>query len=301
MRRRFKAVSLLLALGIVLGAPPVFGQAADDAARNLAVSVEGGLVSVDIGRVPIADVLRAIAGQAGVELIVRGDPGTAMAQSFSGLTLEKSIGRLLQNRKGVGMTIVYEPAAAGQSRGIPIRVVVFATSRPADARASLTASGGETIASTPATLADRATLRAEIRLLARQGDAAAAIRLAQILAESDDTAVRRQAAEALGRFANSEAARGALIDALWDPDWKARMASFNALARVGGDGIAPAFRRVLANADDPRSRRMAALLLARYPGQETRNALEVARLDPETSVSDAAEHAIGLWRQQFGQ
>ena len=133
------------------------------------------------------------------------------------------------------------------------------------------------------------------------GDAAAAIRLAQILAQSGDAAVRRQAAEALGRFANSEAARGALIDALWDPDWRARMTSFNALARVGGDGIAPAFRRVLANADDPRSRRMAALLLARYPGQETRNALEVARLDPETSVSDAAEHAIGLWRQQFGQ
>lgn len=301
MRRRFKAVSLLLALGIALGAPPVFGQAADDAARDLAVSVEGGLVSVDIGRVPIADVLRSIAGQAGIEIIVRGDLGTAMAQKFSGLTLEKSIGRLLQSRKGVGVTIVYEPAAAGQSRGIPIRVVVFATSRSVDVRASLPELVGETVASTPATLADRETLRAEIRVLARQGDAAAAIRLAQILAQSDDAAVRQQAAEALGKFPNNEAARGALIDALWDPDWRARMTSFNALARVGGDGIAPAFRRVLANADDPRSRRMAALLLARYPGQETRNALEVARLDPETSVSDAAEHAIGLWRQQFGQ
>lgn len=301
MRRRFKAVSLLVVLGIVLGAPPVSAQAADDAARNLAVSVDNGLVSVDIGRVPIADVLRSIAEQAGIEIIVRGDPGTATAQRFSGLTLEKSIGRLLQNRKGVGMTIVYEPAAAGQSRGIPIRVVVFATSRPTDARASLTASGGETVASTPATLADRATLRAEIRVLARQGDAAAAQRLAQILAQSDDAAVRRQAAEALGKFPNSEAARSALIDALWDPNWRARMASFNALARVGGDGIAPAFRQVLATADDPRSRRMAALLLARYPGQKTRAALEMARLDLESSVSDAAEHAIGQWRQNFGQ
>ena len=172
---------------------------------------------------------------------------------------------------------------------------------PTDARASLTALGGATVASTPATLADRATLRAEIRVLARQGDAVAAQRIAQILAQSDDAAVRRQAAEALGKFPNSEAARSALIDALWDPDWRARMTSFNALARVGGDGIAPAFRRVLADSDDPRSRRMAALLLARYPGQETRNALEVARLDPESSVSDAAEHAIGLWRQKFGQ
>ncbi len=42
MRRIFKAASLLVALGIALGAPPVSAQAADDAARDLAVSVENG-------------------------------------------------------------------------------------------------------------------------------------------------------------------------------------------------------------------------------------------------------------------
>ena len=316
VRRVLFVCSAALTMGLLLSPTATYAQSAaqstvqEIAARDIVFDAESGLLSVDVGAVPVADVLRSIAEQASAKLTIHGNLGTTVAQRFKGIPLERGIRRLVAGEMSFGMVIEYEPASSNSGARVPVTIVVYASvgSSIADAPPSRSAGDGDIAAAIPQfpgqPVYDRnAHLEriVEVRDLARSGGRAAAERLASILSESDDPTVRRNAAVALGKFGDNAAARAALIDALSDDYRLSQMAAFKSLAKVGGDGATTAFVRVLSEADDPLSRRAAALALGEVPDQVARKALERATSDAHPTVVEAAEHALAQWQQQFGQ
>ncbi len=316
MRLIFSIASTLVLLSVWAHMTLASRQAAaqdtghEIAAGDIVFDGESGLLSVDIGAVPLADVLRSIVEQTDAKLIIRDDVGTTVAQRFRGIPLERGIRRLAAGEMRFGMVIEYEPSASDSGARVPAKIVVFAASGSpaAGARPGRSAGGGKVKAAVPLSPAlqgsDRQTQLerlVEVRDLAQSGNPAAAERLAWILSQSEDPKVRRNAAQALGKFGNNAAARTVLIDALSDENLLARMAAFKSLTRVGGDGATRAFVQVLSEADDPLSRRAAVFALGELPDQNARKALENARSDRNSAVGEAAERALAQWDQQFGQ
>lgn len=306
MRPIITIASTLVLLSVWAHMPLASRQAAaqqsaghEIAAGDIVFDGESGLLSVDIGAVPLADVLRSIAEQTDAKLIIRGDLGTTVAQRFRGIPLERGIRRLAAGEMRFGMVIEYEPAASNSGARVPVTIVVYASAGSSIAEAPPSRSAGD--GDIGYDRAARLERLAEVRDLARSGNPAAAESLARILSQSEDPKVRRNAAQALGKFGDNVAARTALIDALWDEDLRARVTAFRSLAQVGGDGAAQALGRVLSQADDPLSRRAAAVALGRLRDQDARTALERARSDVNPAVVEDVEQALAQWQQQFGQ
>ncbi len=307
---RFSIASTLVLLIVWAHMPLVSGQAAaqstvqEIAAWNVVFDTESGLLSVDVGAVPVADVLQSIAEQAGAKLTINGDPGTTVAQRFEEIPLERGIWRLVASETYFDMVIEYAPAASNSGARVPVTIMVDASVGSPIASAG----DGEIEAAIPQSPGqpgyDREAQRerlAEIRDLARSGDPAAAQRIAAILSESDDPKVRRNAAKALGKFGDNDTARTTLIDALSDDDPKVRRTAAKTLHKSGGNAATTAFVRVLSEAGDPLSRRAAASALGKVRDGVALEALERATFDVDPTVVEAAERALARWQRKFGQ
>lgn len=316
MRRKFSIGSALLLLSVWAHLPFASGQAAaqsteqEIATREIVFDAESGLLSINVGAVPIADVFRSIAEQAGAKITIYGDLGTTFPHRFERIPLERGIRRLVAGETGFGFVIGYEPAALNSRARIPATIIVFPRAGNSIVEITPNQSVGsgedEVDASQNPRQAryDRDVLSerlAEIRDLLRSRDRDAAESLVAILAESDDPVVRRNAANALGKFGDSDTAQAALIDGLSDRDLLTRLAAFKSLAKVGGDDATMAFVRVLSEADDLQSRRAAALALGEISDHVARQALERAELDVHPTVVKAAKYALGQWQEQFGR
>ena len=59
--------------------------------QRLEVRVEKGRLSVDVGAVPLVDVLKAIAEQTGADLLVHGNPGLVRPKAFTDEPLPQGI------------------------------------------------------------------------------------------------------------------------------------------------------------------------------------------------------------------
>ena len=131
MRRKFSIASTLLLLSVWAHMPLVSGQAAaqstvqEIAARDILFDAESGLLSVDIGVIPVADVLQSIAEQAGAKLTIHGDMGTTVAQRFKGIPLERGIRRLVAGENRFGMVIEYGPAVSNSGAMVPVTIVIY--------------------------------------------------------------------------------------------------------------------------------------------------------------------------------
>ncbi len=95
-----RRMSLRSRLVTIVAALCLWSQAAGAAEGGpprgpLDVRVDGDRLSVDLGAVPLADVLRAIAEQAGAELVIRGDLGELAPQAFAGKPLAEGIRQLV--------------------------------------------------------------------------------------------------------------------------------------------------------------------------------------------------------------
>jgi hypothetical protein len=260
------------------------GPAAAEPAETFSVTFGAdGRLSLDVGTVPLRDVLEAIAAQTGAELTVHGDLGTTSPQRFRQARLEDGLERL-GGVRGLAVVVVYGPPAADGR--VVVREILVAASDGSRGPATTIGAG-----SAPA---DGGRLL-EVSRLARRRDAEG---LGRLLLEDPSPEIRRQAAAALGRVGT--AGRSPLLAALGDPDVRVRVKVVEGLGRVGGEDAVAALRGVLAGAGDSTTRTVAVWALARFPGAGAAAALDAARLDADQQVSQAAEQALRSWSQRFG-
>ena len=107
---------------------------------SLDVRIDGDRLSVDLGAVPLAEVLRVIAAQTGAELVVRGDLGELAPQAFTGEPLAEGIRRLIGSN---GLVMTFEPVRrpGGAPRLTSLTVSGVGTPPPAGEDAGTGAAG----------------------------------------------------------------------------------------------------------------------------------------------------------------
>ena len=281
MSRRLRAV--LLVVGTAIGPWWQGVAAADDggSGRPFDVRVEDGRLSVEVGAVPLTDVLRAIAERAGVDLMVRGELGDVRPQKFTGAPLADGIRRLVEPH---GLAMTFEPARGPDGAPRLTSLTVDASVAPSDEAMAGSAGrvGPPTGAERPPTL----------REFARGGDDAVVAALGQALMRDPDALAQGATGAAIGGFEGPED-DSALRAALATDDPLARM---EALRTIGAGGNADAAVGPLVEAligdEDPEVRRTAVEALADLGSDEALLALEGALDDPDGTVR-AAARALG--------
>ena len=279
MRRWPGAVRTLAPIGVAVmlaaagvGAPvPRGAQAVGEPPESSAVSssplvtVEDRVVSVEASDAEMADVLSALARQAGFQLTITGQLGRVSA-SFTRASVEEALRRLVQNHE---LMLVYgAPAGDGPSR--LLRVDVFAS--PATQRPSAAVTG-----------IDRAATLAEIsQLVAAPDRQHAAQRLAELLGTPDAT-VRARSAWALGRVGGPQAAP-ALAAATKDQATEVRVQAVYALGKVEAAQAIPTLGDLLLRDPAVIVRRAAARTLGTLPDAAAISALSAAREDGDGLV-----------------
>jgi hypothetical protein len=259
------------------GEPPEEGAAAP-----VAVHVEGGLVSVDVRDEPLADVLRAIAQQAGVELEVHSGGDDRVTDSFDDVRVGESIQRLA---RGHDVILVFGAASDGTARQRLVAAHVYEASAPA---------------TVPADPKQRAAHLREVRQLirqARQKQPGAVNSLIALLSSDPDPTIRRTAASALGSIGGPEAV-AALTTALNDQEASVRVSALTALGRRREESAVPSLAQVAARDSEASVRRAAVWALSSLRSDEARRAIEGAASDPDSSVRRAAQGASRIWQQR---
>ena len=109
--------------------PPVRKQRADDLGHHLALGGRdqdsGGKHRVDEHR-RIADQHPARSAEARRPPVVATDPGTTVAQRFTGIPLERGILRLVASETNFSLVIEYEPAASDSGAAVPYTITFSA-------------------------------------------------------------------------------------------------------------------------------------------------------------------------------
>ena len=111
--RHARLAVILTAVG--LGCVAAVSVAAEEASGPaMRVTVDGGLLSVQLDEAPLEAVLEAIAAQTEVVITLRGDLGAVRPQAFSDLPLGEGIRRLVDEHASL---MFYERPAARGARG----------------------------------------------------------------------------------------------------------------------------------------------------------------------------------------
>ena len=132
------------------GAARPAGEA--DAAADTGVRIERGRITVDVGEVPVARVLAAVARDLRADVLVRGDLGLTKAQTFSDVPLLDGLERLVQPNH---LVVEFAPPRGDVSPRI-VRIRVFglgAATDPSLEPEMLTAAGGGAAVARPASRA----------------------------------------------------------------------------------------------------------------------------------------------------
>ena len=261
------------------------GAAAESAHQQmLEVRLAKDRLSVDVGAVPLVDVLDAIAEQAGAELVVRGNLGSVGPQAFTDRPLAEGIRQLVEPNS---LAMTFAPAQ-GPDAGPRLASLTVHASTPR----SLGKTGAEPVQrSSPI---DPQKLRGDlpsVREFARGGDEGLVAALSRTLVRDPD-ALRQGAAgrgsQLFERPDGIDASRAALASR--DPADR-----IEALLVIGEDGdsraIGPLFE-VLVGDQDATVRRTAVQILARLDSEDALAALGGALSDPDPSVRAAATQAL---------
>jgi hypothetical protein len=260
-------------------APPV--QAAP--ASAIQVTIQQGLLTVDVQDVPLTDLLRIIGERAGFGVTIHGTVKAPVTDSFTDLPLGEGIRRVVG---GNGLVLIYAPSQGGGSAGVPTEVWVYAMGpRPR-----------EQVAQALAHPDSSARLEAVQSLLGRR-DEDAGVALAQILTQAPDPMVRAQAATALGTLGGAQAA-DALVASLDDQDPSVRIEATRAITALKGDEAAHPLAGVLLGDQDPKVRLEAARALATFKSDEAHGVLKAADGDPDGDVRRVVALALARWESE---
>ena len=294
--RRFCRTILLAGILLIVPATAMSAQsggalaAAETQRTSIHVTIEQGLLTVDLRDALLAEVLQAIAEKASFRLTLRGDLSTPVTRSFTGVPLTKGIERLVGDNS---LVMTHAPANEASLllqvwvRAPGKRVVMFEPNPPPDPAVYQNGDRPE-----------RTAQRRAARQLAGRGDGAAADELVSLLAQDSDPVVRTIAAGGLGNI-GGERAIGALKAALVDEDGSVRKRAIFELGRIGKDEVAEALAEVLGADPDADIRQFAARALARLNSIAARFALEAALADSENIVREAAGAALAKWQSSF--
>lgn len=258
------------------------GSAAAESAHEqmLEVRLAKDRLSVDVGAVPLVDVLNAIAEQAGAELLVRGNLGSVGPQAFTDKPLAEGIRQLVEPNS---LAMTFAPAQ-GPDAGPRLASLTVHASTPR--------SLGKTVQqSSPI---DPHKLRGDlpsVREFARGGDEGLVAALSRTLVRDPDALRQGAAGRGLQPFERPDG-----IDA-----FRATLASrdpadrIEALLVIGKDGDSRAVGplvEVLVGDQDATVRRTAVQILARLDSEDALAALGGALSDPDPSVRAAATQAL---------
>ena len=237
------ALALALAGPLAAEPPGAAAPAADPPAKRLSVSVEDGLLSVDVGEVELVDVLRAISEQTGIRLHVRGATGPVQPQAFEGLPLPQALWRLV-GRSGTLMILRPDPDHAGV--GTPQTVRIYASDHGGSATQTV-AFVPPPEAKPPAPRTDPGERLAEVRELASEEE------LIAVLRDEPEASVRRAAVGALAEFGSGAALEGIIL-ALKDSDRSVRLKAIETVATLSDESSLARIEQALAGLTDARTR-----------------------------------------------
>ena len=275
-----------LSISIARAAPALTAVQAGSASV-IQVTLEQGLLTVDVRDAPLADLLRVIGERTGLRVTIHGNVKTLVTDSFTGLPLGEGIRRVVGRN---GLVLIYAPSQGVAEANTLTEVRVYAKeparmARPADEVYQALAHS------------DPSIRRGAVSKLAGRREEAATAALARSLARDEDPTIRGQAAAALGSTGGAEAA-AALSTALLDRDPSVRIEVARALGRLEDEGGVQALRGVLIGDPDPRLRLEAVRALFLLRGQEARQALEAATADSDAVVRKSVAIALTLWENR---
>ena len=257
------------------------GDAAAESAHEptLKVRLEKDRLSVEVGTVPLVDVLNAIAEQTGAKLLVRGDPGTVQPQAFTDKSLADGI-RLLVEPNNLAM--IFAPVMGPDAGPRLASLTVYAST----AR-SLGQTGAEPVQrSSQANPQEPRAGLPSLSDFARGGDERLVAALSRVLVGDPDALRQGVASE---RLDDVEAYRAALAS----EDAADRIEALQAIGKDRSNrAIGPLFE-VLVGDEDAAVRRTAVQVLAGLDSDDALAALGGALSDPDPSVRAAAAQALG--------
>jgi hypothetical protein len=258
-------------LVLALGCAP--GRADAEVAREWgAITVDNGVLTLDVASAPLDAVLRAIATEAGFDLHVRGDLTSPITARLAPRPLAAGLVRLL---RGHSTSLTYVRGPDGREA---IERLVVVAAEPS-----------------PRLLAHRNQRLAHIRRLPGMHRGHASGTLRTILRGDGDPVVRAAAARAFGRVGGGLALTE-LTRALGDAAPSVRVAAAHALLQASPPNAGAALAARLPVEPDAGVRREIASLLGRVaPSAEVRAALEAAASDASPAVRREASRALARW------
>ena len=284
--------------------------AAGGAAEGTGVRIDRGRITVEIGQVPVAEVLAAVARDLRADVLVRGDLGLTKAQTFSEAPLLDGLERLVQPNH---LVVEFAPRRDGVSPRI-VRIRVFGLGAATDPSAepeSLTAAGGSAaVARTARTAAgfdgnlgwsydDASQLPPVAQRVRRIGGIYAVSGVAgldalrTVIDNDPNSAPRAAAVRSVAAFPYQDAVP-LLQQALYDESIEVRLAAVSA---INPDPTEPPMflvDTIVNEEEDPRVRLTALERLGRFRlDEQVQDALTDIAASDDPRISQAAQALVG--------
>lgn len=272
------------------GGPPLPGTVP---AAVAAVAVEDSLLSLRVRNMPLKELLRQVAAQAGVEITVHGPAELPVSAEFSGTALEDGLKRIAPD---FNIILTYAAEKKGQDKPAVEKIVLHSkTAAPSNAP-PLVLSAASTPSPPPAAAVPRPRPAVPSGPLPVDDELEEEEHSPEYFAKlmkSPDAALRE---EALGYFAGMEDGGGItqvsemLIN---DSSEDIRRTAAEVLADLGGKQTVPALGKALADKSSE-VRSMAVYSLGQIGGTEAVALIKKAMNDASEEVRNAAADAMEM-------
>ena len=276
-------LALMCAIFVSIPVPVSASDANPATPAILDVVVESDRVTLRAERVPLATVLHALAREAGVTLVLRGEP----TSPFSTWTVtDVSLLDAIRHMAGDNDFVLYQAGATEHGQHV---LRVFGKR-----------DGDNAIRTREDTLRDLSHPNAHIRATAVREIAGldgelAFDRLRTVLASDEAAAVRSEALAAISTL-DGAPALDAMADTLGDDDVDVRAQLLHALGDRPEESATMALGQAYFTEDDPAMRIMAVQSLAAQRTPAARAILTTALKDEDLAVQATATRLLNTWR-----
>lgn len=283
-------ITLCLALSVAHGAVAKDGPTVD-------IRFQQGLISVQSENATLAEVLRAVAGETGIQLHIRDED---FQQKSPWSLVDRPLLEAIRQLAGThNMAITFADRSSQETARRISSLWIFGNTAASQAalEAAMAVASPDTAeqvrAKTHEELSDPDPLvrLGAIQRLADSEDRNDVMILTRVMLEDDDPAVREQARSALEKL-TGEAAAVTVENGLGDADYLVRAETVRFLAQAEQGRITPSLGQVLFSDPDPLIRLEAVLAIAQHHGEASRAFLQVAAKDEDSMVREAALYAL---------
>ncbi len=283
-------ITLCLALSVAHGAVAKDGPTVD-------IRFQQGLISVQSENATLAEVLRAVAGETGIQLHIRDED---FQQKSPWSLVDRPLLEAIRQLAGThNMAITFADRSSQETARRISSLWIFGNTAASQAalEAAMAVASPDTAeqvrAKTHEELSDPDPLvrLGAIQRLADSQDRNDVMILTRVMLEDDDPAVREQARSALEKL-TGEAAAVTVENGLGDADYLVRAETVRFLAQAEQGRVTPSLGQVLFSDPDPLIRLEAVLAIAQHHGEASRAFLQVAAKDEDSMVREAALYAL---------